>query len=74
MFSKKDVFYFFLSTLIASTTVFLLIIVISSVNEKPRMEQQFYDRCNAACQPNGVFSTSYNRCMCAVGITYKELK
>lgn len=58
--------------------MFIVAVIISTANTKDDLEkfneEHFYNKCQAACLPNGVFSTKYNRCMCDVNVVYKEVK
>jgi len=37
-------------------------------------EQTFFERCAAACSPNDVYSTKYNRCSCNAAVIVKQIK
>jgi len=34
----------------------------------------FYNKCAAACAPNAVYSTKYNRCECNAMVVVREVK
>jgi hypothetical protein len=41
---------------------------------KEMESNSFYNKCAAACAPNAVYSTKYNRCECNAMVVVREVK
>jgi hypothetical protein len=52
--------------------------MLSTANTERKLEElqkgDFYSKCAAACAPNAVYSTNYNRCECNAIVTVREIK
>jgi len=52
--------------------------MISTAKTERQLEEMqkgdFYSKCAAACSPNAVYSTNYNRCECNAIVTVREIK
>jgi len=52
--------------------------MLSTANTERKLEEMqkgdFYSKCAAACSPNAVYSTNYNRCECNAIVTVREIK
>jgi hypothetical protein len=50
----------------------------STANTERKLQEMqkgdFYSKCAAACSPNAVYSTNYNRCECNAIVTVREIK
>ena len=60
------------------TAMVVAAIVFSTHRTEQQLEEMqkgdFYSKCAAACAPNAVYSTNYNRCECNAIVTVREIK
>ena len=47
--------------------------LINSAKVSEQNEKDFFSKCAAACAPNDVYSTKYNRCSCNASVIVKEI-
>jgi hypothetical protein len=53
---------------------FIVGLVISDSKTQDKLQQDFFDKCAAACYPNTVYSTEYKRCSCNAAVVVREIK
>jgi hypothetical protein len=58
--------------------MFLVALTFSTNKTSEKLEEMqkgdFYNKCAAACAPNAVYSTKYNRCECNAMVVVREVK
>lgn len=57
--------------------IFIIVIaatIINGAKTNEKVEGDFYNKCAAACSPNAVYSTKYNRCECNAMVVVREVK